>query len=266
MALSQTDLAERLHVATTAAQAAGAALLSHYGQRDRLAVESKGVNDFVSNADREAEAIIEQMLMPAFPIDGFLGEETGASGSADAGAVWCVDPLDGTTNFLKGAHNWCVSIGLWSEGQAVLGVIHDPLRNETFSAARGQGVHCNGIAIRVSDVDRLDSASLGLGHNRRVPVNAFAEDVERLLSTGAGFRQIGAGALMLAYVAAGRVDAYLERHMWPWDAVAGLALISEAGGVIHPYLPMGGALAAGGAVVAMAPGLRAELDGLMLRG
>lgn len=240
-------LAERLAVAERAARAAGKALLAHYNARDRLNIELKGVNDFVSEADREAEDIISGIIRRRFPEDGFLGEETGFSGAGRGRFVWCVDPLDGTTSFLKGAHNWCVSIGIWAGDRAVLGALYDPLRDEMFTAIEGGGAYCNGVPIKVSSVARLDSSVLGLGHNRRVAVSDFAVDTERLLATGAGFRQIGAGALMLAYTAAGRVDCYFERHMWPWDAVAGLALIREAGGVMLPYLAGGRSLASGGA-------------------
>ena len=249
------ELSQRLEAAETAARAAGRLLVSHYGQRDRLAIEQKGLNDFVSNADREAEDVISAQLRGTFPDDGFLGEETGMAGPASADFIWCVDPLDGTTNFLKGAHNWCVSIGLWASGVPVLGVIHDPLRDEMFSGAAGRPTTCNGRPVAVTTVDALDKAALGVGHNQRINPADFTADMEKLLAAGAGFRQVGAGALMLAYVAAGRVDSYFERHMWPWDAVAGLALISAAGGRMLPYLADGQAVAKGGRVLAAGPGL-----------
>jgi myo-inositol-1(or 4)-monophosphatase len=250
LSINATALQSRLGAAERAARLAGAALLRHYAARDRLVIDQKGVNDFVSNADREAEDIIAAELRTAFPEDGFLGEETGLSGHAGAAAVWCVDPLDGTSNFLKGAHNWCVSIGLWLAGRPVLGALYDPLRGEMFLAAEGLGVSCNRKPISVSPTASLDRSSLGLGHNQRVAVADFSDDIDRLLSTGASFRQVGAGALMLAYVAAGRVDSYFERHMWPWDAVAGLALIRAAGGVTTAYPPEGTPIARGALVLA----------------
>lgn len=248
--MDPTTLKRRIAVAEQSARLAGKALLRHYHARDRLVIDQKGVNDFVSNADREAEDIIAAELRPAFPEDGFLGEETGLSGPEAATAVWCVDPLDGTSNFLKGAHNWCVSIGLWNGEHPVLGVIYDPLRDEMFRAADGLGATCNGRPIAVSTTPALDRASVGTGHNGRVAVEDFARDLSRLLEAGASFRQVGAGALMLAYVAAGRVDCYVERHMWPWDAVAGLSLIREAGGTFAPYLADSSGLARGGSVLA----------------
>ena len=248
-------LEPRLAAAERAAREAGRLLLSHYGQRGQLAIEQKGLNDFVSNADREAEDIIAAILKPAFPGDGFLGEETGVSGADEAEYVWCVDPLDGTTNFLKGAHNWCVSIGLWSAGAPVLGVIYDPLRDELFAGASGIAATINGSPIRTSAIDRLDSSSLGMGRNQRVSPADFARDVESYFSAGGSFRQVGAGALMLAYAAAGRVDGYFERHMWPWDAVAGLAIIQAAGGQFMTYPSTGGSLPDGALVLAGTSGL-----------
>lgn len=254
-ASSADRLKLRLAAAERAAREAGRLLLAHYRRRDRLAIEQKGLNDFVSNADREAEDAIAAILSPAFPQDGFLGEETGASAVEGAEFVWCVDPLDGTTNFLKGAHNWCVSIGLWSKGRPVLGVIYDPLRDELFAGADGIASTVNGTPVAVSATNSLDRTSLGMGHNHRIPPAAFAVDAERLFSSGGSFRQVGAGALMLAYVSAGRVDGYFERHMWSWDAVAGLAIISAAGGRIVTYPADGESLAAGGLVLAGGPAL-----------
>jgi myo-inositol-1(or 4)-monophosphatase len=260
--LTTDELAARLSVAQMAARQAGDVLLGHYRNRGALAVEQKSTNDYVSNADREAEAVIADLVLGQFPQDGFLGEETGISGAAHSSAVWCIDPLDGTTNFLKGAHNWCVSIGLFADDRPVLGVIHDPLRDETFVAAKGLGAQCNGAPMHVSDTSELSRATLGLGHNERISVPAFAQDVVVLLNTGAAFTQVGAAALMLAYVADGRVDAYVERHLWPWDAVAGLALIREAGGSTSPY-PGVGDLSAGGPVIAGAPELEAAIASLV---
>lgn len=258
-AVDIATLAPRLAAAQDAARRAGEALLAHYSRRDRLVIDQKGVNDFVSQADREAEDVIAAVLKPAFPDDAFLGEETGLSGRADSPLVWCVDPLDGTTNFLKGAHNWCVSIGLWSGGQAVLGVIFDPLRGEMFEAALGTGARLDGKPIAVSTIAALDQSAIGMGHNRRRPVDDFTAGINQLLHRGAGFRQVGAGALMLAYTAAGRVDAYVEAHMWAWDAVAGLCLIREAGGIAGDYLEAGQDISEGGAVLVSNPQLYPHL-------
>lgn len=210
-------------------------MLAQYAQRDKLTIDQKGRNDFVSQADREAEAVIFAVLAQHFPQDGLLGEETGQAGVSGAALVWCIDKLDGISNFLKGAHNWCVSIGLLAQGLPVLGVVHDPVRNEMFEGAQGLGARENGKSMRVSLIDAPDRTAIGIGHVQRVPVDLFCVDTAALLNADFAFRQVGAGALMLAYLAAGRIDAYFERHMWPRDAVAGLALLREAGGQFAPY-------------------------------
>ncbi|MCW6506485.1 inositol monophosphatase family protein [Lichenifustis flavocetrariae] len=249
-----SDLTGRRAVATDAARRAGEHLKFLYADRGALVVEQKGLNDFVSRADREAEAIIKTCLGEAFPDDGFIGEETGQSGASRARVVWVVDPLDGTTNFLKGTHNWCVSIGLVVDDTIVGGVIYDPLRDEIFEGFESQGTRVNGRAVEVSSVADPGNGIIALGYNARIGAARFAGDTQALLATGLNFRQLGAGALMLAYVAAGRIDAYFERHMWPWDAVAGLALIKEAGGLQADY-PAGPDILAGSGVLAANPAL-----------
>jgi myo-inositol-1(or 4)-monophosphatase len=253
------EVSARRDLAVEAARQAGAHLRDLYGRRETLAIEQKGANDFVSRADREAEALIRALVQQRFPKDAFVGEETGLSGRLDAPAVWVVDPLDGTTNFLRGAHNWCVSIGVVSGTARIAGAVYDPLRDEMFEALASGGARVNGRLIHVSAADDPANATIGLGFVQRVGADRFAADTHALLATGLSFRQVGAGALMLAYVAAGRVDCYFERHMWPWDALGGLALIQAAGGTVAPY-PAGASLEEGGLVLAAPPRLFARLE------
>jgi len=238
----------RLSIAETAARNAGEVLADFYTRRGSIDIEMKGPNDFVSVADRQAELCILNTIAEHFPNDRFIGEETGVSGTPDGEFQWCIDPLDGTTNFLKGAHNWCVSIGLLLAGHPVAGVVYDPVRQEMFEGGVGLGARCNGMALRVSGEADPARSTIGIGHVSRIPVGVFCGDTASLLGAGFSFRQVGAGALMLAYVAAGRIDAYFERHMWPWDAVAGLALIGSAGGRFLPYI--GSEVGKGGMVLA----------------
>lgn len=260
--LTTEGLAERLAVAQEAARAAGAVLMAHYARRSALVIDQKGVNDFVSQADRDAEDAVFGILSARFPEDRLLGEETGYAGAAGNGLTWCVDPLDGTSNFLKGAHNWCVSIGLVEGDTPVMGVIFDPVRGEMFEGGRGLGLRCNGQDVACNAEADPGRCLAGIGHAKRIPVAQFTTDAARILDTGLAFRQVGAGALMLAYLSAGRIDAYFERHMWPWDAVAGLALIRAGGGDFAPYLS--GPVEQGGPVLAanagLLPLLRATLD------
>jgi myo-inositol-1(or 4)-monophosphatase len=255
------DLTDRLAVAQEAARAAGAVLMAHYARRASLVIDQKGVNDFVSQADREAEEAVFALLAARFPQDRLLGEESGYAGGQGNGLTWCIDPLDGTSNFLKGAHNWCVSIGLLDGDRPVLGVILDPVRGEMFEGGPGLGVRCNGAAIACNAETDPGRCLVGIGHTKRIALEDFGADTRALLETGLAFRQVGAGALMLAYLSAGRIDAYYERHMWPWDAVAGLALIAGAGGAFAPYLSgppdLGGPVLAANA--GLLPGLRAAL-------
>jgi myo-inositol-1(or 4)-monophosphatase len=251
----------RLVAAKLAARKAGEVLLRFAEQPSGLEIVRKGTNDFVSNADKSAEAVILDILQTKFRSDGFLAEETGSAGNPKAEFQWCIDPLDGTSNFLHGAHNWCVSIGLLQNGQPVMGVVYDPTRKELFEGVVGIGARVNSGPVSVSSVGDPASATIGIGHVPRVPIETFCLDTARLLRAGYAFRQVGAGALMLAYVAAGRVDAYFERHMWPWDAVAGLALICAAGGEHLPYnhAEQGG----GGLVLAGGPELVRRTSGIV---
>ena len=219
-----------LNVAIAAAVEAGDILLRHYRARDRLTVSAKRAGDFVSEADVAAERHLRQVLCAAFPGDGWLGEETGASG-AETRRIWVVDPLDGTTNFLRGLGHWCVSVGLEIDGQPVLGVIRDPLRDETFWAAPGAGGHLNGHPITPAPTTTLASALFGTGipFGTMAFIPDHAADIARLMPHCAGVRRMGAAALDLAYVACGRLDGFWERRLRPWDIAAGLALLREVG-------------------------------------
>ncbi|PLL14251.1 inositol monophosphatase [Tabrizicola sp. TH137] len=224
-----TDWAAELSLAVAAAEDAGVALLRHHRSRDLLHVEEKRAGDFVSEADREAEALLRRRLLGARPGDGWLGEETGEE--AGNGRRWVVDPLDGTTNFLRGLPYWCVSVALEVEGRPRLGVIHDPLHGETFAAAPGLGFRLNGRLMPRGAAAALSSALFGTGipFGGMAHIGDHAADLARLMPQCAGVRRTGASALDLAYVAAGRLDGFWERRLRPWDVAAGLALMAEAG-------------------------------------
>lgn len=229
--------ADDLSLALKAAHDAGQILMRHWSDRQSLNIQTKRAGDFLSQADLEAEDCVKAILLAARPGDGWLGEETGSS--APARRRWIVDPLDGTTNFLRGIPHWAVSVALEVDGLRRIGVVHDPVKHETFSASIGQGAHLNGVPIRVSDTATLSSALFGTG----IPfggmnhIDDHAADIARLMPRCAGVRRMGAAALDLAYVAAGRLDGFWERRLQQWDIAAGLVLLREAGartGALEP--------------------------------
>lgn len=218
-----------LALALKAAQEAGKILLDYWSDRDGLAVSRKRAGDFVSDADRAAEAHIRNEIQRARPGDGWLGEESGAA--AGGPRRWIVDPLDGTTNFLHGIGHWAVSVALEDQGSLLVGVIHDPLKRETFSAIRGGGAFLNGNPIAGSGCKDMSAGLFGTGipFGTMPHIDEHAADIARLVPHCAGVRRMGAAALDLAYVAAGRLDGFWERRLQPWDIAAGLLLLREAG-------------------------------------
>lgn len=225
-ALQDTD---DLALALSAATAAGQILMGYWTKRHNLTIQTKRAGDFLSQADLEAEACLKAMLLGARPGDGWLGEETGAT--APAHRRWIVDPLDGTTNFLRGIPHWAVSVALEVDGVRRLGVVHDPAKAETFTACLGHGAHLNGTPIRAADTATLSSALFGTGipFGGMAHIDDHAADLARLMPHCAGVRRMGAAALDLAYVAAGRLDGFWERRLQQWDIAAGLVILHEAG-------------------------------------
>lgn len=218
-----------LALAIDAAQAAGSILLRHWSDRGRLSVTSKRAGDFLSQADLEAEDCLRNHLLGAHPADGWLGEETAEKTSSYR--RWIVDPLDGTTNFLRGIPHWAVSVALEVSGELRVGVVHDPVKHETFSAQFNGGAFLNGERMGVAKTSALSSAlfATGIPFGTMHHIDDHAEDIARLMPHCAGVRRFGAAALDLAYVAAGRVDGFWERNLRPWDIGAGLVLLREAG-------------------------------------
>lgn len=218
-----------------AAQAAGDGLQRRFAQLSELDVRVKsGPTDLVSIADEEAEKTTRDLLAKARPTYSFLGEEGGAVGGSDDANTWIVDPLDGTTNFLFGAPLWGVNVALQREGEIVAGVTYTPALGEMFVAETGKGAWLNGQQIRVSTRDRLIDAvlSCGIPFNGKPRQDVFAREMARLTPQVAGVRRTGAGAVDMAWVAAGRWDSYWERLTYAWDMAAGVILVREAGGVV----------------------------------
>jgi myo-inositol-1(or 4)-monophosphatase len=246
------ELAER------AARAAGEVLLGYYGRPPAGLGSKSSETDLVSDADREAERAIVELLAAERPDDGLLAEE-GSRSEAASGRRWVVDPLDGTVNFLYGFPAWGVSVALEDADGPAAGVVLDPLRDECFAAARGQGARLNGEPIRVRDRRELGRALVATGFSYE-PVRRAEQAgiVRRLLPRVRDLRRAGAAALDLSWLAAGRVDAYYERGLSPWDWAAGRLLIEEAGGAVAwlPGVPPG-------LVAAATPELLEALTGLV---
>jgi myo-inositol-1(or 4)-monophosphatase len=221
-----------LEVAERAAREAGEVLMSYFGRAAEGLHMKSSPTDPVSDADREAEATIQRVLAAERPDDGVIGEE-GADTEAASGRVWIVDPLDGTVNFLYGLRTWAVSIALEDADGLAVGVVFNPVDEECFGAARGEGAAMNGRPIRVTGCAGLDRAMVGTGFSYESEQRATqAELLTRLLPRVRDIRRAGAAALDLAYVACGRVDAFYERGLKRWDEAAGRLLVQEAGGAI----------------------------------
>ncbi len=225
-----------INIALRAARKAGENIVRASDDLERFEVIEKGVNDFVTEVDIKAEQEIIYHLQKAYPDHAILGEESGLIGSEDAEYKWIVDPLDGTTNFVRGIPHYAVSIACLHRGKLEHALVLDPVRQEEFTASRGRGAQLNGRRIRVSNLKTLDGALLGTGipfkehcDDKLAP---YAKSLETLAGQCAGIRRAGAASLDLAYVAAGRLDAFWEIGLSPWDMAAGALLIREAGGLV----------------------------------
>jgi myo-inositol-1(or 4)-monophosphatase len=225
-----------INIALRAARKAGENIVRASDDLHRFEVKAKGINNFVTEVDINAEREIIYHLQKAFPDHAILGEESGLIGSAEAEYRWIIDPLDGTTNFIRGIPHYAVSIACMYRGKIEHAVVLDPVRQEEFTASRGRGAQLNGHRIRVSDLASLDGALLGTG----IPFKSHCDDklgpysksIEVLASQCAGIRRAGAASLDLAYVAAGRLDAFWEIGLAQWDIAAGVLLVREAGGLV----------------------------------
>jgi len=222
-----------LNVAVMAARRAGAVLIRKMSSLQKLKIDQKGHNDYVSDADRAAEKAVIQCILKHYPDHAILAEESGAQGESDH--LWIVDPLDGTTNYLHGFPVFAVSIGLQIKGRMEHAVVYDPMRQELFTASRGQGAQVDGRRIRISGQKQLERALVGTGFPFRQSekeLKPYLEMLGKTVLNTSGVRRPGAAALDLAYVAAGRLDAFWETGLAPWDLAAGSLLIREAGGII----------------------------------
>jgi myo-inositol-1(or 4)-monophosphatase len=221
-------------VARAAAARAGALLRARY--REHPEVFLKGEVDLVTAVDREAEHLILEALTTAFPTHGIVAEESPARAGQD-GHRWYVDPIDGTTNFAHGYPHFAVSIALARDEDLLLGLVYDPVREEVFSACRGEGARLNGGPIQVSEVPTLAQALLGTGfpYDRRQAPDFYLAFWRDAMLQSQGIRRSGSAALDLCYIASGRLDGFWEWKLHPWDTAAGRLIVEEAGGCVTDF-------------------------------
>jgi myo-inositol-1(or 4)-monophosphatase len=234
----QQSLHPMLNIAVKAARAAGSIINRAALDTERLAITAKGVNDFVTEVDRAAEAAVIETILTAYPGHGILAEESGrAHGAQHSEYLWIIDPLDGTTNFIHGFPVYAVSIALAFRGKVEQAVVYDPSRNDLFVASKGRGAFLNDRRLRVSKRTRLAESLIGTGFPFRKGDNfkRYVEMFEQVMQHCAGVRRPGAAALDLCYVAAGWYDGFFETGLNPWDVAAGSLMITEAGGLIGNF-------------------------------
>lgn len=207
--------------------AAGARAKAKMSNHKTLEIEEKQAGDIVSSVDTAVEAMVREAIAERFPCHAFLGEE---SGGAIDGPTWIVDPIDGTSNFVRRAPFWCVSIALFEGERPVLGVVHDANLSETFAAVAGRGATCNDVPIKVRERETLDGATICFGFTRKRPSCITFGVLTQLADAGASFRSQGAGALSLCHLAAGRHDGFFEASINIWDVAAAALIVGEAGG------------------------------------
>jgi len=222
-----------LNIAVRAARRAGSIINRATLDGGALQVRSKRANDFVTRVDGAAEEAVIDIVRKAYPDHGFIAEESGES-TPDAEYLWIIDPLDGTTNFIHGFPQYAVSIAVQRRGALEHAVVYDPTKNELFTASKGRGAFLNDRRIRVSKCLKLDDALVGTGFPFKElgRLDLYMKQLQVFMSKSSGVRRAGAAALDLAYVACGRLDAFWELGLAPWDMAAGALLIQEAGGLI----------------------------------
>lgn len=241
-----------LNIAIRAARRAGNVIAKNYERRDDIQTNKKGINDYVTSVDKAAEAEIIEIIQKSYPDHTIISEECGALEGKDSDIQWVIDPLDGTTNFVKGLPHFSVSIAIRVKNRTEVGVVYDPIRNELFTAVRGEGAKLNEVRLRVDSQNELNGVILATGFPFKQPSlmpTQFAI-MNNLIDEAADFRRTGSAALDLCYVASGRVDGYFEMGLKPWDCAAGDLIVREAGGLVcdfnagHGYLRSGNIVAA----------------------
>ena len=262
---SMTETPDRHDFALDLIVSAGRLAMDYFARLATLETESKkDGQDVVSAADRAVEDLIRDAIHAVFPSDGILGEERSHE-PGTSGWLWVVDPIDGTSCVLAGLRDWCISIAAMKDGEADSGCILQPVTGDLYAARRGGGATLNGAPILASATARIETNLLGFGANFRIPRQSVIAFADALMASGGMFYRNGSGALMLAYVAAGRLCGYYEGHINAWDCMAGLLLVREAGGWTMPFPGPGRELTEGGPVLCGPAHLEHDLLALAVR-
>ncbi|AOX17232.1 inositol monophosphatase family protein [Kozakia baliensis] len=249
-------IAQRLEVARSVVHDAAALAMAMRPPPGGPTGTIKGMQDYLTEADGAVEKLISNRMQALYPEDGFMGEEGGKH--RQGALTWVVDPIDGTSNYARGRDRWCVSLGLMDGDVPVAGVLHAPALGEVYTAQRGHGAFLNGKPIKASPVSDTRTAMVEMGWSARVTTETYTERFSAFMALGVMPRSGGSGALALADVATGRLDAYLEMVINLWDVAAALVLLHEAGAKVSPFLQNGG-LTGGATIFAAAPGVAAPL-------
>lgn len=226
-----------LTIATQAALSAGKIILRASMEPDRIRVQEKGKNDFVTSVDLASERAILDIIRKNYPDHNIITEESGDVHESASPFTWYIDPIDGTSNFIHGIPHYAVSIGVFQDGKPLHGVIYDPVRDEMFIATLGSGAQLNKRRLRLSNGVKASSALIGTGfpYGEAANLDAYLNMFKEICPNTAGIRRGGSAALDLAYVAAGRLDGFWELGLKPWDMAAGILLVREAGGVVSDH-------------------------------
>lgn len=256
--MTTVEVQDRLTAARHIARLAGTLANDYFQRFESLIIDRKGHQDLVSEGDKQVELLVRKGIAAAFPDDSIVGEEH-APVAGTSGYTWVIDPIDGTANFVRGIPAWTVVIAITHDARTVAGVIHDPVHNEMFHTQRGGGAFCNDTPIRVAADADIKDGSIGIGFSARTSNDGIKSVMHDILDRGGVFYRNASGALMLTYVACGKLLGYLEEHMNAWDCLAGLLLIQEAGGCIEEQNAEL-AIRDGCRVVAAAPGVWPEVQ------
>jgi myo-inositol-1(or 4)-monophosphatase len=259
MSLSQEDIDLRFDFGKELIVSAGELAMKYWKSLETLEVQSKGLQDFVSEADYNTEVLIKTAIKERFPDDAFFGEETGPTGIEGAQGIWVVDPIDGTQPFLMGMTSWCISIAFVSQSETVIGLVYSPAGNEFFIAQKGKGATLNGKQLKVRGAKTLNDGIVSVGYSNRTKPEQLLHIMKGLLENGGMYHRNGSGALGVCYVGSGALIGYIEYHINSWDCLAALLVVAEAGGKVNNFIADNG-LVAGGKILAAAPQIYEQLD------